>query len=84
MSIGDLIDGSYWAEYAWQDYWEEGVYCGQRWRRIRVLKLVGINDGRFMFSVFPSKLWVLWSGEEVKRRYHEGTIKALVIHGGKR
>ncbi len=84
MSLGDLIDGSWWAEYLVEDLWEGPVYCGRTWKRKRVLKLVGINGGRFMFSVFPTKLWVLLSAEEVRRRYQEGTFKEIVIQGGKR
>jgi hypothetical protein len=76
------IDAEWWAEYAWVNSWVDGFPQG-RWMRTRVLRFVGVNDGRFMFTVYPSKYWLLLSEQEVKTRYQQGTLKEFVIKGGR-
>jgi hypothetical protein len=77
------LDATFWAEYQWVPAWNDGVTPHPRWMRTRVLKFVGINNDRFMFTVYPGKLWLLLTSAEVQSRYQQGILRALVIKGGK-
>jgi hypothetical protein len=84
--VGQVIDpktmqGTWWAQYDFVPTAEK-PWVGQ-WMRIRVLKLAAIQDDRFLFSIYPSKLWCLMSGREAKELYDRGYLKPMVITGGK-
>lgn len=76
------LKGEYWAEYNYITDFTSGR-PEIHFTRTRVLKLKGINGGRYMFEIFPTKLWVLYSDAEVRQRYQRGMLLPLIIEGGK-
>lgn len=75
------LQGTWWAQYDFVPT-PESPWFG-RWTRLRVLKLSGIQDDRFLFTIYPRKHWCLMSAKEVKELHDRGYLKPMVITGGK-
>ncbi len=80
--INNQLDAEWWAEYEYVTDFSTAP-PKIRYTRTAVLRFKGINGGRFMFEIYPTKLWKLYGEKEVAQRHQRGMLLPLVIKGGK-